>query len=665
MHKYVQEATTGQRTESKIARRTMKEERQSQNPHPDGLAKSIPSLLFETSRKYPEQPFLQSEKNLSYREFYGQVLQRSEELSVEQSHPCIAILLENGAELVLNYFAGLLRGTVALIDPRISALEQAECLMEVQPSLLITSSELKRRLDPVSSRLKSWKTYLVDGPSELPREKKRLFEDKDATDIALIVISPGTEKRKILYYSAESLYAAAGALHAALNLETGDCMVPVGSLSALQMQTAVLLAPIFAGASVCPGLSHVSSSRGRPIAVLEAGHVATIVGQGQTLSGGKSGDPQAPLNLPSGIRFSLCFGDFVDLECRNLYERQSGAPLRASYGQVEAGGLVALESEEGKMIPLPGVQIRVSEDGSIELLSSFSASGAASNAASDGILPGRWLPSGDVGQMENGSLQILGRASEVVHRANTPVYPMEIERALRKHPDVLQAAAIGLPDADLGEELVGLVLLKGSASAEERSIKDFLRGILAPEQLPGRIEILRSLPHNAQGKLLRNQLRRDLQSRQKVLNKVPGTVDIDYGWVYGKALSRFYAGLKEEEKIYGTLCPSCWRIQVPPKIYCGVCFVECNEYVEVPRTGVLESFTTVYLEYPGQPKKPPYTYGYVKLDGSHTHLYHLVEGADLDSIHTGMRVEAVFKPQQEREGTLYDIKFFQPTSESS
>ena len=148
----------------------------------------------------------------------------------------------------------------------------------------------------------------------------------------------------------------------------------------------------------------------------------------------------------------------------------------------------------------------------------------------------------------------------------------------------------------------------------------------------------------------------------QLISKVDGRVSLPYKWVYGKVLGRYYDGLKNEGKFYGMRCPKCKKVQVPPKAFCGVCFEECTEWVELPNRGVLESFTTVYMEFPGQPMKPPYTYGYVKLEGSNTHIYHLVEEIEEKDIRVGLKVEAVWQPAEKRKGNLYDIKYFRPIS---
>jgi len=245
-------------------------------------------------------------------------------------------------------------------------------------------------------------------------------------------------------------------------------------------------------------------------------------------------------------------------------------------------------------------------------------------------------------------------------RDEVVISPAPIEQSLESHEAVKRAAVIQVQDKESKEaKVAAFLVLNAEVSVESRALRDFLRSLVPPDQMPDFIQTMRNLP--MQGDVVdRIKLAEVYANNQKLLNKVSGEVRIPYRWVYGKALSRFYRGLKEEEKIYGSLCPSCKRVQVPPKVYCGPCFVECSEFVEVPRTGVLEAFTTVYLEYPGQPRKPPYTYGYIKLDGSHTHLYHLIEGIEVDRIHTGMRVEAVWVPPEQRTGNLYDIHFFRP-----
>ena len=145
------------------------------------------------------------------------------------------------------------------------------------------------------------------------------------------------------------------------------------------------------------------------------------------------------------------------------------------------------------------------------------------------------------------------------------------------------------------------------------------------------------------------------------VKEVRGRLVIPYRWSYGKALARFFEETRDNGRLLGTRCPRCSSVIVPAARICTKCFVETNEWVEVSDHGVLETFTTVYLPFPGQPTEPPYTYGLILLDGASTYFSHLIDGSPED-MECGMRVEAVWS--QSRKGDLFDILHFKRESES-
>jgi uncharacterized OB-fold protein len=138
-----------------------------------------------------------------------------------------------------------------------------------------------------------------------------------------------------------------------------------------------------------------------------------------------------------------------------------------------------------------------------------------------------------------------------------------------------------------------------------------------------------------------------------------GKATVAYRWSYGQALTRFFEATRDRKVILGSRCPACKGVLVPPSTLCGRCFAETEpEPVEVSDHGVLQTFTTVYLPFPGQPTTPPYTTGLIVLDGSDTAIQHLVGGIDPKDVSCGMRVRAVWS--EERRGDLHDIVHFAP-----
>lgn len=145
----------------------------------------------------------------------------------------------------------------------------------------------------------------------------------------------------------------------------------------------------------------------------------------------------------------------------------------------------------------------------------------------------------------------------------------------------------------------------------------------------------------------------------EIVKNIKRTWHVPYHWCYGAYNTEFFRGLMEEQQIYGSRCTSCKKVVVPVAGVCARCFAATEkEPVAVKDEGVIDSFTIVYLPYPGQPSTPPYAYGMIKLDGTSNFLMHMIDGIPLEEIKVGMRVKAVWN--EERTGDFYDIKYFKP-----
>ncbi len=137
-----------------------------------------------------------------------------------------------------------------------------------------------------------------------------------------------------------------------------------------------------------------------------------------------------------------------------------------------------------------------------------------------------------------------------------------------------------------------------------------------------------------------------------------GQIKVPYKWNVGETGSRFLIALRDKKEIWGTRCPKCKKVYVPPVKTCGECFVPCDQWLQVKDTGTVESFTVVHYPHSMQPIKPPFAYGLIKLDGADGALLHLIGGVDPAKISQGMKVKAVYADK--REGSILDIKYFSP-----
>ena len=120
-----------------------------------------------------------------------------------------------------------------------------------------------------------------------------------------------------------------------------------------------------------------------------------------------------------------------------------------------------------------------------------------------------WVRTGDLARLDGeGFLYIVDRAKDMVIRGGENIYSIEVENVLFDHPAVMDAALIGLPHRTLGEEPAAVVHLAPGAEATEAELKAWVRDRLAVFKTPVRIAFLpRPLPRNANGKILKNELK--------------------------------------------------------------------------------------------------------------------------------------------------------------
>jgi o-succinylbenzoate---CoA ligase len=185
----------------------------------------------------------------------------------------------------------------------------------------------------------------------------------------------------------------------------------------------------------------------------------------------------------------------------------TGAPVTPTYGLTEAASQVATMSP-GETRRKPGsvgppiltTEVRIDEEGRICV---HGPSVAPAAVGEDG-----WLRTGDLGRLdEDGYLYVLGRADEMIISGGENVSPEEVEGVLLEHPAVDDAGVAGRDDPEWQQAVIAHVVLTGEGAASEADLRAFCRERLAGFKVPKAIRFVPVLPRNAQGKLLRRELR--------------------------------------------------------------------------------------------------------------------------------------------------------------
>ncbi|MGI9020048.1 MAG: o-succinylbenzoate--CoA ligase [Solirubrobacterales bacterium] len=183
-----------------------------------------------------------------------------------------------------------------------------------------------------------------------------------------------------------------------------------------------------------------------------------------------------------------------------------GATVVQTYGLTEAASQVTTLSpldarrklgSAGR--PLLTTHLRI-QDGEILVQGPTVAPGASDE---DG-----WLHTGDLGRIDDdGFLYVTDRLGDVIVTGGENVIPAEIEEVLLRHPDVLDAAAVGRADSEWQEAVAAVVVLRSGAGSDAEELRRHCAGSLADFKVPKRFEFVGELPRTASGKLLRRELR--------------------------------------------------------------------------------------------------------------------------------------------------------------
>jgi fatty-acyl-CoA synthase len=224
----------------------------------------------------------------------------------------------------------------------------------------------------------------------------------------------------------------------------------------------------------------------------------------------------------SSLRIVVCGGAQLPGELAQRFMERFGDVLYNIYGSTETAlatvaaprDLRAAPGTAGRAVPGTTVAILDADHrpvapgvtGRVFVGSSFGFDGYTNGSGKEQI--GRLISAGDLGHIDRwGRLFIDGREDDMIISGGENVFPREVEELLGAHPDVLEVAAVGVPDPEYGERLRAFVVVRDGASVTEEELKAFVHDHLARFKTPREIVFVDSLPRTATGKVLKRKLR--------------------------------------------------------------------------------------------------------------------------------------------------------------
>ncbi len=407
----------------------------------------------------------------------------------------VGIVLPNQADFVIAFLAVLKLGaTAAPLNPQLKQEELAACVEDLKP---------KRVIDQVKAQAGVWKT-----------------QDHARAPSLILYTSGSTGQPKGAVFSHDALtFANHSWAEPVMGLTPEDTMLVAVPLAHSLGLNGGLLAPLLTGASVA------LLERFSPEAVFNAiqRYRVTVLPAVPTIFRRLLNSPALPGADFSSLRLGVSGAAPCPWELAVEWREKTATRIVRGYGMTELFRPLSYRSDDptdipdAVGIPVPGVEIRTvvdehhtSQDGAGELWIKSPAMMECYLDAPDEtkeVITDGWFKTGDLADLTaEGYVRIVGRKRERILRGGYSVFPQEVEAVLLSHPAVAEAAVVGVPNSELGEEVAAFVSLKPTAKSSAEELMKLCKEHLAHYKYPREVSILRELPKGPTGKILKSAL---------------------------------------------------------------------------------------------------------------------------------------------------------------
>jgi long-chain acyl-CoA synthetase len=226
----------------------------------------------------------------------------------------------------------------------------------------------------------------------------------------------------------------------------------------------------------------------------------------------------------SALHLTSSGGMALTSETANKWKELTGSPITEGYGLTETSPVVCsnqcnavqygtvgrpLPETECKVVDENGNDLPAGEAGELLIRGPQVMKGywQRPEATAEVINQDGWFKSGDMAVIAaDGFIKIVDRKKDMINVSGFKVYPNEVEDVLASHPDIVEAAVIGVPDNE-GSEVVKAFVVSANPSLDVKTVRDFAKTKLTAYKVPHQVEFCKDLPKTNVGKVLRRELR--------------------------------------------------------------------------------------------------------------------------------------------------------------
>lgn len=435
----------------------------------------------------------------------------------------LVIVDTNTEHFIVAHLAALAAGLVSVpLDPACPPAELARSLAQIEPAAIVAGAVGSDAIESLATRYSAMVLDATDLCAEASAHDRVDPVERDVDDLAVLLFTSGTAgspraaalTHGNLMANLEQLQRHPG--RAASPSDRTYGVVPFSHVFGL---SSVLHLTVFAGGSI----HLVEQFRPREALAAIRDHALTVVvGPPPMWAALAAVDDAAPSDMVS-VRLAVSGASALAPEVHQNVLRRLGLDLREGYGLTEASPAVAMsagtEAPPGSVgVPLPGVEVRLVADGADVLIGDpgevwvrgpnvFAGYLDDDEATAAVIDDEGWLHTGDIAVVDDdGYLSIVDRAKDLIIVSGFNVFPAEVEDALRRHPQIRDAAVVGVPSERSGEGVAAWVVLEDGAVLDEDAVLAHSASQLARYKCPTVVHVVDELAVRPDGKLARRRL---------------------------------------------------------------------------------------------------------------------------------------------------------------